>query len=345
MKKKVFCGNVPIGGGSPVTVQSMTNTRTTDIEGTVSQIISLEEVGCDLVRCAVPDIESARAIREIKKKIHIPIIADIHFDYRLALESILMGADGIRLNPGNIGTSLNVKEVVTACKDSGIKIRVGVNSGSLKQDFLDQYGGVNKHSMVESALQQVSIIEKCGYDNIVISLKSSDVRLTYDSYKLMNEKNDYPLHLGVTEAGTFINGTIKSSVGIGSLLLEGIGDTIRISLTDDPKNEVLVGRKMLQFLKLRPYGPNIISCPTCGRTKINLEKIANEVEDRLKGSKKDISVAIMGCIVNGPGEAKEAEIGIAGGNGYAMLFKKGKIIRRIKEDEIVETLIEEIQKL
>ncbi|MBV1756415.1 MAG: flavodoxin-dependent (E)-4-hydroxy-3-methylbut-2-enyl-diphosphate synthase [Dethiosulfatibacter sp.] len=345
MKRKVYYGTVPVGGDSVITVQSMTNTATSDIVSTIAQIKLLESVGCDIVRCAVPDMASAKAISEIKKQINIPLVADIHFDYRLAVESVKMGVDGIRINPGNIGDRSKVIEVVRACKERNIPIRVGVNSGSVKQEFLDKYKGLNKNSMIESALEQVKIIEDCGYDNLVISIKSSDVRLTYDSYTLISHRTDYPLHLGVTEAGSYSNGVIKSAMGIGSLLLNGIGDTIRVSLTDSPDKEVIIGRKILQFLNLRPYGPNIISCPTCGRTKIDLIGISKEVEQRLSTSKKDVTVAIMGCVVNGPGEAREADIGIAGGKGEAVLFKKGQIIRKIREDEIIDVLMEEIEKI
>jgi (E)-4-hydroxy-3-methylbut-2-enyl-diphosphate synthase len=345
MKKKVYYGNVPVGGDSVITVQSMTNTTTGDIASTIAQIKLLESVGCDIIRCAVPDMASAKAIAEIKKQIKIPLVADIHFDYRLAVESVKMGADGIRINPGNIGDRSKVIEVVRACKEKNVPIRVGVNSGSVKQEFLDKYKGLNQHSLIESALEQVNIIEDCGYDNLVISIKSSDVRLTFDSYTLLSQRTIYPLHLGVTEAGSYSNGVIKSAMGIGSLLLNGIGDTIRVSLTDTPDKEVIVGRKILQFLKLRPYGPNIISCPTCGRTKIDLIGIAKEVENRLATSEKDVTVAIMGCVVNGPGEAREADIGIAGGTGEAVLFKKGQIVRKVREDDIIDVLMEEIDKI
>jgi (E)-4-hydroxy-3-methylbut-2-enyl-diphosphate synthase len=345
MKKKVFCGDVAIGGGSQITVQSMTNTKTQDVEATVDQIRLLEETGCDIIRVAVPDKDSAKALKAIKNAISIPLVADIHFDYKLAVESVNNGADGIRINPGNIGDKNRVKEIVKACEEKTIPIRVGVNAGSVKQFYLDKYNGLNQMSLVESALEQVHIIESCGYDNLVISIKSSDVKLTYDAYQLISEKTNYPLHLGITEAGSFLNGTIKSAMGIGSLLLRGIGDTIRVSLTDEPQKEVQLGRKILQFLNIRPYGPNIISCPTCGRTNIDLVAIVNEIENRLKLSKKDISVAIMGCVVNGPGEAREADIGIAGGIGQAVLFKKGKIISKIKEDNIVEILMEEIDRM
>ncbi len=345
MKRKVYYGTVPVGDDSIITVQSMTNTATSDIVSTVAQIKLLESVGCDIIRCAVPDMASAKAISAIKEQINIPLVADIHFDYRLAVESVKMGVDGIRINPGNIGDRSKVIEVVRACKERNIPIRVGVNSGSVKQEFLDKYKGLNKHSMIESALEQVKIIEDCGYNNLVISIKSSDVRLTYDSYTLISQRTDYPLHLGVTEAGSYSNGVIKSAMGIGSLLLNGIGDTIRVSLTDSPDKEVIIGRKILQFLNLRPYGPNIISCPTCGRTKIDLIGISKEVEQRLSTSKKDVTVAIMGCVVNGPGEAREADIGIAGGKGEAVLFKKGQIIRKIREDEIIDVLMEEIEKI
>jgi (E)-4-hydroxy-3-methylbut-2-enyl-diphosphate synthase len=345
MNKKIYYGNVAVGGDSMVTVQSMTNTDTRNIQETVKQIKALERLGCDIIRCAVADMESALAIKEIKKEIVIPLVADIHFDHNLAIKSLDNGVDGIRLNPGNIGSRENVKDVVKACREKNIPIRVGVNSGSVKKEYIEKYNGVNEDSLVESAIEQVGIIEDCGYDNIVISIKSSDVNLTYKANSLIRERNDYPLHLGITEAGSFVNGTIKSAMGIGSLLMKGIGDTIRISLTDSPEKEVVVGRKMLQFLNMRPYGPNIISCPTCGRTKINLEKIVNEVEEALVNCRKDLNIAIMGCIVNGPGEAKEADIGIAGGDGRAVLFKKGQVIRTIDEKNVVAALLEEIEKL
>jgi (E)-4-hydroxy-3-methylbut-2-enyl-diphosphate synthase len=345
MKKKIYYGNVAVGGDSIVTVQSMTNTDTRNVIETVKQIKSLERKGCDIIRCAVPDMESAYAIKEIKKEIYIPLIADIHFDHKLAIKSLENGADGIRLNPGNIGSKENIREVVKVCSEKNIPIRVGVNSGSVKKEYVEKYNGINANSLVESAVEQVGIIEDCGYDNIVISIKSSDVNLTYEANSLMRKRNEYPLHLGITEAGSFVNGTIKSAMGIGSLLMKGIGDTIRISLTDSPEKEVLVGRKILQFLNIRPYGPNIISCPTCGRTRINLEKIVNEVEEALVDCKKDLNIAIMGCIVNGPGEAKEADIGIAGGDGKAVLFKKGEVVRTLKEKDVVNALLEEIEKI
>ncbi len=345
MKSKIYYNQVSVGGDGPITVQSMTTTETANINATVKQILDLQEVGCDIIRCAVPDLESAKALQAIKNQIQIPLIADIHFDYRLAIASVHSGADGIRINPGNIGSKDKVKEVVKACKEKNIPIRVGVNSGSVKQSFLDQYHGLNAISLVESALEQVRMIESFDYNQIVVSIKASDVRLTYDAYRLINEKIPYPLHVGITEAGTMLNGTIKSAMGIGALLLQGIGDTIRISLTDDPIKEVVIGRKMLQFLGLRAYGPNFISCPTCGRTKINLTQIAQEVETRLSQCKKDVTIAIMGCVVNGPGEAKEADIGIAGGNGQAVLFKKGVVIRKLRESEIIDVLIEEVDKL
>lgn len=345
MRKKIYYGNVAVGGDSMVTVQSMTNTDTRNITETVKQIKSLERLGCDIIRCAVPDLDSAYALGEIKKDIVIPLIADIHFDHKLAIKSLENGADGIRLNPGNIGNRQNVKDVVKACSERNIPIRVGVNSGSVKKEYIEKYNGVNADSLVESAIEQVGIIEDCGYDNIVISIKSSDVNLTYKTNSLMRKRNDYPLHLGITEAGSFVNGTIKSAMGIGSLLMNGIGDTIRISLTDSPEKEVMVGRKMLQFLNMRPYGPNIISCPTCGRTRINLERIVREVEEALVDCRKDLSIAIMGCIVNGPGEAREADIGIAGGDGKAVLFKKGEVVRTLNEKDVVSELLEEIEKL
>lgn len=345
MKKKIYYRDVAVGGDSLITVQSMTNTDTRDIIKTVNQIKSLERVGCDIIRCAIPDMESADAIKEIKKEIIIPLIADIHFDYKLAIKALENGVDGIRLNPGNIGSKTNIREVVKVCNERNIPIRVGVNSGSVKKEYIEKYNGINADSLVESAVEQIGIIEDCGYDNIVVSIKSSDVNLTNEAYSLINKRNDYPLHLGITEAGSFVNGTIKSAMGIGSLLMNGIGDTIRISLTDSPVKEVIVGRKMLQFLNIRPYGPNIISCPTCGRTKINLENIVTEVEEALVDCRKDLSVAIMGCIVNGPGEAKEADIGIAGGEGKAVLFKRGQIVKTLNEEDVVKVLLEEIEKI
>jgi (E)-4-hydroxy-3-methylbut-2-enyl-diphosphate synthase len=346
MTKIIKYGDVEVGGDSLITVQSMTNTKTHDIDSTVRQIHQLEKNGCDIIRVAVPDEKSAEALKEIKSNVNIPVIADIHFDYKLALRSVKSGADGIRINPGNIGSEEKVKKIVYACREKNVPIRVGVNSGSVKKEYINKFKGVNEDSLVESALDQIRQIEKFQYDNIVVSIKSSNVVQNYKSNLKLSKLINYPIHLGVTESGTYENGIIKSSMGIGSLLMQGIGDTIRVSLTADPVEEVRVGRKMLQYLNLRPYGPNIISCPTCGRTEINIEKLSNELEKRIikENIKTDITIAVMGCVVNGPGEAKEADIGIAGGKGEAVLFKKGKLIKKIGEDNIVDLIIEEIKK-
>ncbi len=346
MTKLVKYGDVKIGNGNLITVQSMTNTKTHDVTATVEQILKLEEAGCDIIRVAVPDEKSSEAINEIKKEISIPLIADIHFDYRLALSSIKNGADGIRINPGNIGSEDRVRKVVYDCKDKNIPIRVGVNSGSVKKEYIKKYNGVNVNSLVASAVDQIKEIEKFEYENIVVSIKSSNVVENYKSNFKLSKLIDYPIHLGVTESGTYENGIIKSSMGIGGLILQGVGDTIRVSLTADPVEEVRVGRKILQYLNLRPYGPNIISCPTCGRTEINIENLSKEIENRIieEKIKTDITIAVMGCIVNGPGEAREADIGIAGGRGKAVLFKKGKLIKKIDEKNIVDEVISEIKK-
>lgn len=337
--------NVLIGGNNPISIQSMTNTRTSDVMGTVHQIRMLQEAGCDIIRSSVSSIEDAKAIREIKNQINIPIIADIQYDYNLALEAIKYGIDGLRINPGNIGSKENVKKVVNACKDNNLSIRVGVNSGSVKKEFLKKFNGVNAKSMVYSALEQINILEELNFNDIKISLKASNVPLTIESYKMMSEVRDYPLHLGVTEAGTPWRGTIKSSVGIGALLSMGIGDTIRVSLTGDPIEEVRVGKEILKSLGLLNEGLELISCPTCGRTNINLIKIAEEAERLLEGINKHIKVAIMGCAVNGPGEAREADIGIAGGNGEGLIFIKGQIIKKVKEEYLLQELLNEIKKL
>jgi (E)-4-hydroxy-3-methylbut-2-enyl-diphosphate synthase len=341
--RMIRVGDVYIGGDAPVSVQSMTNTPTSDVKRTLGQMRELQEAGCDIVRSAVSSAEDARAIREIKKHISMPIIADIQFDYRLAIESIRQGVDGLRINPGNIGSHLNVKEVVKACKSENISIRIGVNSGSVKREYLEKYNGVNEKSMVESALDQVKLLEDLDFRDIKISLKASSVPLTVSSYALISEKCDYPLHLGVTEAGTPWRGTIKSSVGIGALLAMGIGDTIRVSLTGDPVDEVKVGKEILKSLGLRNDGIEFISCPTCSRTHIDLIGIAQEAERRLDHIKKPIKVAVMGCAVNGPGEAREADIGIAGGNGEGLIFKKGVIVRKVAEDRLLEELMKEIE--
>jgi (E)-4-hydroxy-3-methylbut-2-enyl-diphosphate synthase len=342
--KKVRIGGIYIGGGEPVAVQSMTNTNTADIKATVAQIKALEEAGCDIVRVAVPDNEAAEALKKIKESANIPVVADIHFDYRLALESIKNGADKIRINPGNIGGRDRVKKVVSAAAERGLPIRVGVNSGSLEKELLAKYGGPSAEALCESALRNVQILEDLNFDNIVISAKASGVPVAIETYRMLSERTEYPLHLGVTEAGTAFSGAIKSSVGIGCLLAEGIGDTIRVSLTGDPVREVETGKEILKSLGLMA-GPRLISCPTCGRCGINLVDIAEQVEKALANIKKDIKVAVMGCAVNGPGEAREADIGIAGGQGEALLFKKGKAIGKVPVDLIADRLLEEIDKI
>ncbi|WP_028991714.1 flavodoxin-dependent (E)-4-hydroxy-3-methylbut-2-enyl-diphosphate synthase [Thermoanaerobacter thermocopriae] len=343
--REVKIGNKKIGGNNPILVQSMTNTDTHDIEKTIEQIRRLEAEGCDIIRVAVPDMEAAEAIKEIKKNINIPLVADIHFDYRLAIKSIENGADKIRINPGNIGREENIKKVVEIAKERGIPIRIGVNSGSLEKEILYKYKGITAEAVVESALKSVLILEKLGFYDIVISLKTPNVPLTIEAYKLASSKVDYPLHVGITEAGTIEAGTIKSAIGIGTLLYLGIGDTIRVSLTGDPVHEVRVGRQILRSLGLLKEGVEVISCPTCGRTKIDLIKLAQEVEKRTRHIKKPLQVAVMGCVVNGPGEAKEADIGIAGGDGEGVIFKKGKVYKKVKEEELIEELTKEIEKL
>jgi len=344
--KKIMCGNVEIGGGALIPVQSMTNTFTKDIKATVNQIHSLEEVGCEIIRVAVADMEDADAISEIKKQIHIPIVADIHFDYRLAIKSIENGIDKLRINPGNIGSMDRVRKVVEAAKPKNIPIRIGVNVGSIHKTILEKYNGQpTAEGMVESALEHVKILEDLDYDNIVISLKGTDIKMTVDAYKIMSQKVNYPLHVGITHSGTLFDGSIRSAIGVGSLLLDGIGDTMRISLTDDPREEVKVAREILKSLGLRNFGINYITCPTCGRTKISIIELSKQIQEGLKNVNKPITVAIMGCAVNGPGEARQSDIGIAGGIGEALLFKKGEIIRKVKEEDIVSTLLDEINKM
>lgn len=343
--RKIKVGNTYIGGDSRVSVQSMTNTDTRDVKATVNQILSLEKAGCDIIRCAVPDMTAAEALKDIIEQIHIPLVADIHFDYRLALKSIDSGVAALRINPGNIGSLDRIKLVVEAAKEKGIPIRIGVNSGSLEKEILEKYKNVCPEALVESALKHVSILESLDFYDIVISIKSSDVMQMIESYRLISEKVNYPLHLGVTEAGTVWSGTIKSSVGIGTLLAEGIGDTIRVSLTGDVLDEVKVGREILKALGHIQEGVKFVSCPTCGRTQINLIRIAEEVEQKLAQCNKNIKVAVMGCVVNGPGEAREADIGIAGGNGEGLIFKKGEIVKKVKEEDLVEELMKEIEKL
>ena len=345
MTKKVFAGKVPIGGGAPVTVQSMLCVPAHDIDGNIAQAKALENAGCDIIRIAVPDSEAVKTLAAVKESVQIPVVADIHFDYKLALESVAAGADKIRINPGNIGSDDRVKAVADACRNAGIPIRIGVNSGSVEKNILAKYGAPTPEAMVESGLYHISLLEKFDFDDIVLSLKSSDVTSMYRAYVIAAEKCRYPLHLGVTEAGTEKTGTIKSAAGIGGLLLRGIGATIRISLTDDPVKEVEAGKDLLKALGLKKGGIRFVSCPTCGRTKIDLIKIANEAEKRLAGTDKDITVAIMGCVVNGPGEAHEADIGIAGGDGCGVLFKNGEILRKIPEDKLLDELIKEIEKI
>ncbi len=342
--KKIEIGDVTIGGGSPIAIQSMCTTKTDDVAATVKQINDLAAEGCDIVRVAVPDMEAARAISKIKKGIDIPLVADIHFDYRLALASVDAGVDKIRINPGNIGDEPKVKQVVEACKRAGIPIRVGVNSGSVKREVLMKYGGPTAEALVESAVEQVKILEKFDFHDIVVSIKSSKAMTCVEAFKGFSKQYNYPLHLGITEAGGMFAGTIKSSVGLGVLLFEGYGDTIRVSLTADPIEEVRVAKEILKSLGLRDGGIDIVSCPTCGRTNIDLIGIADEVVERTRNLNKNLTIAVMGCVVNGPGEAREADIGIAGGDGVGIIFKKGKLFKKVKEDELVESLIREVEK-
>lgn len=337
-------GNLELGGNNKVYIQSMTNTKTKDVDSTVKQILELESIGCEIIRVACLDIEDAKAIKEIKKNIHIPIVADIHFDYKIALEAIKSGVDKIRINPGNIGSKDNVKKVVDACKERNIPIRIGVNSGSLEKDLLVN-GKVTAKGMVESVRRHVEILEELNFSDICISLKASNLDLCIKAYEEAAKTFKYPLHIGITEAGTSFSGTIKSSIGLGILLRKGIGNTIRVSLSDNPIEEVKVAKEILKDCNLYNNSPKLISCPTCGRTQIDLIPIAKEIEEYLQTVNKDIKVAVMGCAVNGPGEAKEADIGIAGGVGEALLFKKGEIIKKIKQDKIIETLKEEIEKM
>ena len=340
--RQIHIGPVAIGGGAPISVQSMTNTKTTDTAATVAQIRALTAAGCDIVRLAVPDMEAARNLGAIIAAVDVPLVADIHFDYRLAIEAIHQGIAALRLNPGNIGGEENVRAVVREAKQAHIPIRIGVNAGSLDKKLLARYGRVTAEALVESALQHVRILEAQEFYDMKISLKAHDVPLTLDAYRLMSETVDYPLHLGITEAGTPHTGMIKSAVGIGALLAEGIGDTLRISLTGDPVVEVQVANEILKSLGLREYGPTLISCPTCGRTSIDLPAIAAEVEKKLAGIKAPIQVAVMGCVVNGPGEARDADVGIAGGKGEGLVFRKGEIVRKVPENQLVSELFKEI---
>ena len=342
LTRAIQVGKIKIGGGAPVSVQSMTNTKTTDTESTVAQIIQLQKAGCDIVRLAVPDMSAAKNLGNIISAVEVPIIADIHFDYKLALESINQGVAALRLNPGNIGGAAHVREVVAAAKEKNIPIRIGVNAGSLSRKLLQKYGGATAEALVESALEHVKILENEKFFDIKISLKAHDVPLTLAAYRLISQQLDYPLHLGITEAGTVNTGVIKSAVGIGALLAEGIGDTIRVSLTGDPVVEVKVANEILKSLGLRDYGATLIACPTCGRTTINLPEIAGQVEQKLSEVKKNITVAVMGCIVNGPGEARTADVGIAGSDGEGIIFRKGEIVRRVPESELVAELFKEL---
>ncbi len=343
--RRILVGGVPVGGMTPIAVQSMTNTKTQDVAATVAQIRRLEEAGCEIIRVAVPDEEAAAAVSDIKKQITIPLIADIHFDYRLAIASAKAGADGLRINPGNIGGREKVKAVVDCARDLGLPIRIGVNSGSLEQDILDAHGGVTPEAMVESAMRNIEQLAELDFHNLKVSLKASDVYRTLAAYRQLSARVDYPLHVGVTEAGSLFPGIVKSSLGIGMLLAEGIGDTIRVSLTRDPEDEIRVAYDILKALDLRRRGPEIVSCPTCGRTNIDLIGLVDKVELALKTCRKPLKIAIMGCVVNGPGEAREADIGVAGGNGIGILFAKGKILRKCPEERLIDELLAEIEKM
>ena len=340
--KVIQIGDKKIGGGNPILIQSMTNTKTEDVEATVAQIKELEKVGCEIIRCAVPTMEAAEALKDIKKQINIPLVADIHFDYRLAIKAIESGADKIRINPGNIGDIYKIKAVVDKAKEYNIPIRVGVNSGSLEKNLVEKYNGVTAEGIVESALDKVKIIEDLGYDNLVVSIKSSDVLMCVKAHEILSKKINYPLHVGITEAGTILSGNIKSSVGLGLILGQGIGDTIRVSLTASPLEEIKSAKLILKTLGLRKGGVEVVSCPTCGRTKIDLIGLANKVENMVQDIDKDIKVAVMGCAVNGPGEAKEADIGIAGGVNEGLIIKHGEILRKVPENMLLEELRKEI---
>ncbi len=345
MTRQILVGGVPVGGGAPVTIQSMCNTKTDDVEATVAQILQLEEAGCEIVRVAIPDQAAADAVGAIKERIHIPLVADIHFNYRYALRCAEQGIDAIRINPGNIGGEEKVKAVAQACAARHIPIRIGVNGGSLEKNLRAKYGGVTAEALVESALGHAALLEKHGFYDICFSVKSSDVPTTMAAYRLLHERSEYPLHLGVTEAGTPSMGLVKSAMGIGGLLCMGIGDTIRVTLTADPVEEIYAAKKILKAAGVRKGGVNLIACPTCGRTRIDLIPMAEEVERRLSGCTKDITVAVMGCAVNGPGEASAADIGIAGGNGEGLLFRRGEILYKVPQERLVDALMEEIEKL
>ena len=345
MTKQILVGGVPVGGNAPIPIQSMCNTRTDDVAATVAQIKRLEAAGCEIIRVAVPDMAAARAVGAIREQISIPLVVDIHFYYRLALEAVAAGADKVRINPGNIGAPERVKAVAQACRVRGVPIRIGVNGGSLEKPLLAKYGGVTPEALVESAFGHIELLHRYDFDDICVSLKSSDVRTTMAAYRLMSEKSDYPLHLGVTETGTLRMGTIKSAIGIGGLLSFGIGDTIRVSLSADPVEEVSAARDILKALGIRRDGPNLISCPTCGRTRIDLIRLAQEVEQRLEHVQKPLTVAVMGCVVNGPGEAASADVGIAGGDGVGLLFRKGEIVKKVPQDQLVDELFSLIDEI
>lgn len=340
--REIKIGDVWIGGENPIAIQSMTNTKTENVEDTVNQILALERAGCDIIRSAVPTMEAAQALKEIKKQIHIPLVADIHFDYRLAIAAVENGADKIRINPGNIGNRERIQAVVDCCKEYQVPIRVGVNSGSLEKELVEKYGGVTAEGLVESALDKTALIEDMGYDQLVISIKSSDVLMCIKAHELMAEKTDYPLHVGITESGTVYSGSVKSAIGLGNILYQGIGDTIRVSLTGDPVQEIYAGKMILKTLGLRRGDISVVSCPTCGRTQIDLIGLATQVEEMVKEFDLDIKVAVMGCAVNGPGEAREADIGIAGGIGEGLLIKKGEIVKKVPETELLEVLRQEL---
>ena len=345
MSKQILVGGVPVGGGAPVTVQSMCNTRTDDVEATVAQILRLEEAGCEIIRVAVPDLAAAKAVGAIKQRIHIPLVVDIHFDYKLALESVAAGADAVRINPGNIGGADRVKAVAQACAGKNIPIRIGVNGGSLEKELLAKYGGPTPEALVESAFGHIKLLNRWDFDDICVSLKTSSVPGTIAAYRKMAAESDYPLHVGLTEAGTPRMGVLKSAVGIGGLLALGISDTIRVSLSADPVEEVYAAMDILRVVGLRKDAPELISCPTCGRTKIDLIGLAHEVEERLRTVRKPITVAVMGCVVNGPGEAREADVGIAGGDGVGLLFRKGEIVKKVPQAELVDELFRLIETL
>lgn len=343
--KEIKIGNVWIGGSHPIAIQSMTNTKTEDVAATVKQILALESAGCEIIRCATPTMEAARALAEIKKQIHVPLVADIHFDYRLAIAAMENGADKIRINPGNIGSTEKIKAVVDVARERNIPLRVGVNSGSLEKHLIEKYDGVTAEGLVESALHQAELIEDMGYDNLVISIKSSDVLMCVKAHELIAEKTNYPLHVGITESGTVTSGNIKSAIGLSLILGQGIGDTIRVSLTADPVEEIASAKQILKTLGLRKGGIEVVSCPTCGRTRIDLIGLAKQVEELVKNYPLDLKVAVMGCVVNGPGEAREADLGVAGGIGEGLIIKKGEILRKVKEEALLSELKYELDKM